>query len=162
MRENSLIIYQSKRQPALYFVTVVTLSLSVFVSWMIFSAGDDFNREFSSPASAHAWKIIFLVGGNIMLLCMLWLNGRYVLEIREAEDETVVVKTWSIFGLHRTRRYPKSILTGDRKFHSGQAWVDTGPRVNAPWIRLKTPGGRLLVVDAQGSFTGDWIGSPSK
>jgi hypothetical protein len=155
-------IYESKRQPALYFVTLVTLSLSVFVSWMIFSAGDDFNREFSSPSSALAWKVIFLLGGNIMLLCMVWLNGRYVLEITKAEDEIVSVKTWSILGLHRTRRYPRSILTEGCKFHSGQAWIDTGPRVNAPWLRLRTPEGRLLVVDAQGSFAEEWSAPPRR
>ncbi len=147
-------LYHNKRAITLHLVSVLTLALSVFVSYMIFSDLDGFFEEYSSKASGIAWLIFMLVMGNAMLVCMLWLSGKYVLEIIQSETNKseITVKTWSLFGLYRTKTYPKAMLE-NRKFHFGKANFSHVPTVNAPWYQLKTPSGKTMVMDLQGEFS---------
>jgi hypothetical protein len=135
------------------------MALSAFVFWMIFSDIDGFFKEYSSRASGIAWMIFFLVAGNCMLVCMLWLSGRYVLQISETANGELEVETWSFWGLYCKRKYPGSILINP-KFHYGRTAFSHVPTVNAPWWGLKTPRGKSLVVDLQGTFFFDWQNIP--
>jgi len=82
---------------------------------------------------------------------MLWLSDRYILKIERLTENEISIKTWSVFGFHQTKTYPKNILEST-KFHKGQANFYSTPTVNAPWIQLKTPRGKLLIMDIQGEF----------
>src|SRR5690606_3159371 len=104
------LIYESKRQPALYFISIITVALSIFVFYMIFSDWEEFALEYSSEFSAVAWTGYMLVAGNAMLVCMLWMNGRYILQIKKADENYIFIKTWSILGFHKTRKYPADIF----------------------------------------------------
>ena len=145
-------LYQNKRAVTLHLVSLLTLALSVFVLYMIFSDLDGFFIEYSSKASGIGWMIFMLLAGNVMLGCMFWLSGRYVLQISALENRQVIVKTWSFLGIYHTTAYPETILKTP-KFHFGKANFSHVPTVNAPWWKLKTPNGKTLVVDMQGDFS---------
>src|SRR5690606_39826967 len=83
------LICESKRQPALYFISIITVALSIFVFYMIFSDWEEFALEYSSEFSAVAWTVYMLVAGNAMLVCMLWMNGRYILQIKKADENYI-------------------------------------------------------------------------
>lgn len=61
-------LYQNKRAVTLHLVSLLTLALSVFVLYMIFSDLDDFFIEYSSKASGIGWMIFMLLAGNVMLV----------------------------------------------------------------------------------------------
>lgn len=147
-----MLIYTSNRTTMLYSVSILTLSLSVFVFYMIFSDLEGFFSEYSSSLSAFFWMCYMLITGNIMFFAMLWLSGRYVLKIEHSEERFVSVKTWSILGLHKTEKYPKSILD-NIKYYPGYTHIRGTPAANAPWFKLKTPKGKILVIDTQGHFS---------
>lgn len=149
--EPTLIIYTNNRSRTLYIVSLLTFLLSVFVFYMIFSDLNDFYEEYSSKLSGTIWMIFMIIMGNLMLLCMLWLNGRYVLKIENAEKEFIKIKTWSIFGFHKTKTHPNSILN-NIKYYEGYTHINGTPTVNAPWFKLKTTKGKMLIIDAQGDF----------
>ncbi len=149
------VLYRNNRQFLLHAVSLLTIALSVFVFWMIFSDLSGFWGEYTSRASGIAWMMFFLVAGNSMMVCMLWLSGRYVLQINETVTGELEVETWDFLGLYRIKIYPRSILS-DPKFHYGRAAFSHVPAVNAPWWGLKTPRGKTLVVDLQGTFFFDW------
>src|SRR5690606_41481887 len=46
-------------------------------------------RSYSSEFSAVAWTVYMLVAGNAMLVCMLWMNGRYILQIKKADENYI-------------------------------------------------------------------------
>ena len=146
------VIYTNNHSLKLYMVSLLILSLSVFVFYMIFSDLDDFYKEYSSKLSGTMWMIFMIVLGNAMFVCMLWLSGRYVLKIEHSEERFVSVKTWSILGLHKTEKYPKSILD-NIKYYPGYTHIRGTPAANAPWFKLKTPKGKILVIDTQGHFS---------
>lgn len=156
MLENNL-LYKSKRQPILFFVSILTLALSVFVFYMIFSDWSEFALEYSSKFSAIGWTIFMLIAGNIMLVCMLWLNGRYVLRIEKADEKYIFIKTWSILGIHKTRKYPSEILKNP-VYYPGVIKTYRTPVVVAPYSVIKTLSGKKLILDEQGS----WISTKNK
>jgi hypothetical protein len=90
-------LYQNKRVVTLHLVSLLTLALSVFVLYMIFSDLDGFFIEYSSKASGIGWMIFMLLAGNVMLGCMFWLSGRYVLQISALENRQVIVKSLVFF-----------------------------------------------------------------
>ncbi|WP_140937424.1 hypothetical protein [Sphingobacterium lumbrici] len=140
------IIYRNKRQPILYGVSILTLALSVFVAYMIFSNLERFLEEFSSLLSAIFWMAFMLVMGNVMFICMLWLSGRYILCIERTGENFVLIQTWSIIGLHRTKKYPAEILdTAD--FRLGKSNIPHTPVVIAPYSIVRTPKGKKLIWD---------------
>lgn len=145
------LLYRSNRQPALYFISVLTLALSIFVFYMIFSDWSGFALEFSSRFSAIAWAIFMLVAGNIMFCAVLWLNGKYILRIEQADENYIFIKTWSLFGVHKTRKYPADILS-TAIFYTGITKGYRTPLVIAPYSILKTSSGKKLVLDKRGSW----------
>lgn len=145
------LIYENKRQPILYFVSIIVIALAVFIFYMIFSDWKEFASEYSSRFSAIAWTAFMLVAGNAMLLCIIWLNGRYVLQIEKSTENHILIKTWSISGFHKTRKYPESMLENPI-FNFGNASFSHVPTVKASWWKLKAPNGKSFVVDLQGEF----------
>jgi len=127
-------------------VSLLTAGLSVFTFYMIFFDLDNFFIEYSSKLSGIFWMIYFVIFGNILLICMLWLSGRYILKIEEAEEGFVYIKTWSIIGLHKTQKYPREILD-TATFHKGVSNHPGAPVVVAPYSILRTPNGKRLIWD---------------
>ncbi len=148
-KQKYAVAYINRRTPTLYMVTLITVALSIFTFYMIFFDLDNFFIEYSSKLSGIFWMIYFVIFGNILLICMLWLSGRYILKIEEAEEGFVYIKTWSIIGLHRTKRYPKAITTSGTYYH-GRANLPSTPVVNAPFSVLRTPSGKRLILDEAG------------
>lgn len=148
-------LYQNRRAVTLHIISLLTLTLSVFVLYMIFSDLEVFLKEYSSNAAGIGWMIFMLLAGNIMLGAMLWLSGRYVLRIWASENGQVMVQTWSFFGIYRTSHYPETILKNPQ-FRFGNANFSHVPTVNAPWWKLKTPKGKTLVLDMQADFSFDF------
>lgn len=144
-------IYTNERQLTLCTVSLLTISLSIFTAYMIFSDLDSFLMEFSSKISGIIWMILMMILGNIMLICMIWLSGRYVLKIENAEEGFINIQTWSILGFYKKRKYPKDILN-QQKYHEGYTKFNGVPAANAPWIQIKTQEGKTLIIDAQGEF----------
>lgn len=148
----NLLIYESKRQSVLYFVSVLTLATSVFVLYMIFSDWEEFASEYSSKFSAIGWTIFMIITGNIMFVCVLWLSGKYILQIKQADENHLFIKTWSILGFHKTQKFPAEILK-TAVSHIGMTKTHRSPVVIAPYSVLKTLSGKKLILDEQGSWT---------
>lgn len=146
IKQKYTVTYINRRTPTLYMVTLITVALSIFTFYMIFSDLDNFFVEYSSRQSGILWMVFFLIAGNIMLGCMLWLSGRYILRIEEAEEGFVYIKTWSIIGRHKTRKYPDNLLD-TAMFRKGVSNHPGAPVVVAPYSVLKTPTGKKLILD---------------
>lgn len=144
-------LYVNKRSKTLYAVSILTATLSVFVFYMIFSNLELFLQEFETNVHAIFWTTFMVIMGNIMFLCMLWMSGRYVVRVTQLPDEFVAIKTWSILGWNRTKIYPESVWKNS-VYQEGKANYHGVPSVNAPWLRLKTPSGKTLVVDLDADF----------
>lgn len=86
-----------------------------------------------------------------MLVCMLWLSGRYILQIEKADEQHIFIKTWSIIGIHKTRKYPLAILKTET-YYKGVSNHLNAPVVVAPYSVLKTTTGKKLILDEQGKF----------
>lgn len=147
------LLYKSRRSLILHLLSVMTLSLFVYVIYLIFSDLSGFMEAFGSVSSAIFVMIIFIVLGSAMFIALCWLSGRYVLTIVRVENEKefIQVKTWSVLGFYKTRKYHRNILKKYAYFRGESAYYEA-PSVKAPWFRLKTPNGKWLVVDARGEF----------
>lgn len=143
--------YKNSRSLTLYFVTIVTLALSIFVVYMIFNDLDAFFEEYSSRVSGIFWFTFMLVAGNIMFACMLWLSGRYILKIELADENHILITTWSMLGFHKTEKHPAEILKTET-FCKGVSNHFNAPVVVAPYSILKTTTGKKLILDEQGFF----------
>lgn len=145
------LIYKNSRSLTLYFVSVVTFALSIFVCYMIFSDLDTFFEEYSSRVSGIFWLLFMLVAGNIMFVCMLWLSGRYILKIEQTDEIFILITIWSMLGVYRTEKHPVEILKTE-KFYKGVSNHFNAPVVVAPYSVLKTTTGKKLILDQQGFF----------
>lgn len=146
-----VLIYQNKRKSTLNFVSMICLGLSFFVFYMIFHDLEGFFMEYSDIVYGYLALSFFLIAGNIMLLTMVWLSGRYVLMIKQINHNELLISTWSIIGFHKSFVQDVQLLK-DVAFISGDAHFSGVPKVNAPWIKLITSKNKTLVVDIQGDF----------
>jgi hypothetical protein len=69
--EGEKLLYINKRSFTMYFVSLITVAMSIFVFYMIFSDLDGFFLEYSSRATGIAWMIFMMCCGNILLLKVL-------------------------------------------------------------------------------------------
>lgn len=145
------ILYKNNRILTLYFVAVITIALALFVYYMIIQNYHSLREEFTSTFTFISFIAFVILSTHILLATVLWIHQRYVLSIIKIDEQTIEVKTWSIIGLHGNKKYPKEILDKS-DFISGQGFYGRGPVVNAPWLKLKTPDNKTLVVDLQGIF----------
>lgn len=144
-------LYQNSRYSTLNFLSVATISISVFVMFIIFWDLEGFLRVF--PQTYMGWMLIGFVATIFlsMVFVLLWISGRYVLTIREIDDSTLVVSTWSVWGKRNTHLYPKSIL--EPSFYTiNTMCLPDDKATQSFWIPLKTPKGKDLIVDLQGVF----------
>lgn len=146
-----VVLYQNKSAITLYLVSLLTLVLSVFVFYMIFSDLDNFFTEYSSKLSGIGWLIFFLVMGNSLLACMIWMSGRYILQIKRIDDNNILIKTWSIIGFNKNRSYPVTIFNA-AIYKKGVSKYLGAPIVIAPYSILKTPTKKRLILDELGTF----------
>lgn len=96
-----------------------------------------------------------LIMGNVMFCCILWLSGKYVLKIENAEKGFIYITTWSVLGVNKISKHPVTILKA-MKYHQGYTKIPDTPATNAPWFQIKTIKGKILVIDAQGNFVPKW------
>lgn len=75
---------------------------------------------------------------------MLWISGKYVLQITKANENYIFVKTWSIFGFHKIRKFPADMLK-TAVYQTGVYKYPNTPVVSAPYSILKTPSGKQLM-----------------
>ena len=145
------ILYKNNRILTLYFATSITIALPLFVYYMIIHNYQSLREEFTSTFTFISFIVFVILSTHILLATILWINQKYVLRIIKIDEQTIEVKTWSIIGLHGKKQYPKEILDKS-DFMSGRGFYGRGPVVNAPWLKLKTPNNKTLIVDLQGEF----------
>lgn len=84
----------------LWFVAAFCIVCSLFTCFMVFEiTPSDKRQDHISIYTARAWQSFLLLIGNIMLGGMLYLNGRYVLQTKEAEDGSLMLELWTIVGI---------------------------------------------------------------
>lgn len=147
-----VLVYQNNRKYTLNAVGMICLGLSIFVFYMIFHDLNGFFMEYSNPVYGYIALTFFLIAGNAMLVAMVWLSGRYVLKIVQNTPNELIVTTWSITGFSKSFIQDKQLLA-EVDFIKGDAHFSGVPRVNAPWLQLKTSKNKTLVVDIQGDFS---------
>lgn len=145
------ILYKNNRLRTLYFATTITIAMPLFVYYMIIRNFQNLRAEFTSTFTFILFIAFVILSTHILLATILWIHQKYVLRIIKIDEQTIEVKTWSIIGLHGNKQYPKEILN-KTKFMDGTGFYGRGPVVNAPWLKLKTPDNKTLVVDLQGEF----------
>lgn len=149
--KNVPLIYKNNRIRLMYAVSVLTLSMSIFTNYMIFSDFDAFLSEFNSKSEGIFWMIFMVLCGHILLICMLWLSNKYVLEIAKISEHEIRIKTWSIFGFHKIYIDKVEILKSST-YTAGYTRITGGPMVNAPYLKLKLSNDKKLIIDLQGRF----------
>lgn len=145
--------YISSRAKILWFVTLVSIMLSVFTFYMIFNMPMTILSEFDSLISMRIWQGLLLILGNIFTATMIWMSNRYVLSIHLVNMQNIAIKTWSIFKLSNTRIFQLDDFKNNQvTSHDGELFLPRVPLVMAPWDSLKLNGGKKFIVDTQGSF----------
>lgn len=146
-----VLVYQNHRKQTLNAVAILCLGLSFFVFYMIFHDWEGFFIEYSEKLYGYFALAFFLFAGNIMLLTMVWLSGRYVLLIKQINQNELLITTWSIIGFQKSIVEDVQLIKS-ASFIRGDAYFSGVPKVNAPWLKLKTKENKILVVDMQGDF----------
>lgn len=150
-QEHSVLIFSSKRTKMLWFVTVLSFFLSVSINITLLTMDIDKElMEYSSLLSFVAFQIFFVIAGNILLVVMIWMSGKYAISIIVNPGNNISVKCWGIFG-YRIHTFSVNRIISSTYF-AGQSNFAGAPRVNAPWIRLKTDLGNLFIIDMQGEI----------
>lgn len=145
------LLYKNNRVVRIYLAAIFTFATVTFAYFMVITQFDSLKKEFTSTTNLIAFLVFIFLCTHILLGTMLWMHQRYVLKIIEVDKHIIEIKTWSIIGLHGNKQYPKEILN-ETEFNPGKGFYGRGPVVNAPWLKVKTPKGRTLVVDLQGEF----------
>jgi hypothetical protein len=148
------IIYQNQRVIRLWFVSIVCLSTSIFVTYATLTMKPETDlHDYSNIWSMRLWQGFFLLLGNILTLTLCWLSGKYVLDMRITEEGMLSIRTWSLFCITRTYHLSQqSLIPGSHAQHSGITTIPGRPMVIAPWDSIRTVQGQRLVIDIQGVF----------
>lgn len=137
----------------LWFVAGVCIVCSLFTCFMVFGiTPSDIRQDHISIYTARAWQAVLLLVGNVMLGGMLYLSGRYVLQIEEKEDGSLMLELWTIIGITKKVLLAAGSWEQRSSMHEGQSNFLGTPMVDAPWIGLKTKKGKRYVIDADGDF----------
>lgn len=144
-------LYKNHRSLTLYFCSLVSIAMPIFCNYMIFSDFQSFKTEFSSDFSAYCWTAFMIILAHSIFLVMIWLSGKYLLEIKQIDNDWIQIKTWSIIGFHKTTTEPIDILK-KQKYNSGYSKFQGAPAVNAPYLTLRTTKGKKLIVDLKAEF----------
>lgn len=149
--DSTVCVYNNYRTKVLYAISMLAFVLALFVDFMTFSDLSLFLTDYSSKIAALFLLFILFMMGNILFVCMLWLSGRYIVQIDLVHPEIIQINTWSIIGLHASKTYPMAILE-QSEFHQGYLRFAEAHTVNVPWFRLQTPKGKLLIMDLRGDI----------
>lgn len=142
-------IYESKRTTLLRLMSIfifMTLLVSTYNSLTM--AVD----EFSSLQSALFWRFLFILIPAILMSCMLWLSGKYVLMLELMPGKRVRISTWNILGGQQTRIWNAVDIVPEAKMYEGQTEIITKPKVNAPYLIFSSVNGKKLLLDLQGEL----------
>lgn len=156
-RKTTGLIYSNNRVGMLYALSCLAAGISLFTclkvwkdSALIFSS-----LNLSFPSSLLGLFVLLMVG-NIFLLCLFWLDSRYVLKIERVNQNYVLITTWRLLRKSKKTRYYDGILRDVKPIEHPHNLYWT-PMVQSPWTLLKTPQGRKLVIDHSGDFLeGHW------
>lgn len=142
-------IYESKRAALIRLMSIfifLTLLVSAYYS-LTMSV-----YEFSSPQSAFFWRFLFILIPAILMACMLWLSGKYVLMLELMPGKQVTISTWNILGGQQTRIWKAEDFAPEAKIYEGRTEIIAKPKVNAPYLIFKSLNGKKLLLDLQGEF----------
>lgn len=146
--------FQSHRAPTLWFVTLISVAMSVFGA--VLTLGMTLEKDlydYSSITSMRMWQAFFLLVSNVLTLTVSWLSGKYVLKISINSAGELEIRTWSMFLITRTFRLRQEDIAPQAMQHyEGRTVIPGKPIVHAPWDSIRTHEGRRFVVDLQGSF----------
>lgn len=143
------VLYKNNRVSMLYLFAVLSICLSLFT---LYKASTDSFLSFSSlnltVISSGLGIVLLLAAGNAFLVCILWLNNRYVTRIERIDEFHLLITTWSLFGKPKTKKHLDIVLrkaadpidNADNNLH----WT---PDVKSPWVLIKTARGKKLIVD---------------
>lgn len=98
--------------------------------------------------------IVLSLAGNVFLICLFWLDGRYVLRIERIDRKHVLITTWRLFRKPKTAKYYDGIL---RRVLPGRyvGGARSASPFRSPCTLLRTPRGKKLLIDHAGDFLGD-------
>ncbi|WAC40131.1 hypothetical protein [Pedobacter sp. SL55] len=150
-QKNTVLVYQSKRENALWFVSVISLVTSCIINYLV-CTGKISNTDFSSQLSYIFWMIAFIIAGNLLMIVLLWMHGKYLIMLSILPNQMIAVTSWSIWGKHQTKTYTKANFCGHVKSYDGKSNFYNIPSVNAPFVKIKTLQGKVFIVDLQGEF----------
>lgn len=143
-------MFKSNRSKTLWFVTIVSLSLSIGVFFTVISS--DYNNEiqdYSSELSFWFWNIVFILLSNTLIAAVFWISGKYILKLELISEDEIEVYIWRVIG-NKKLTY-KLLDIGEVKYYEGRAdYVDT-PKVNAPWLKIDF-GNKNYMLDLQGEL----------
>lgn len=142
-------MYESKRTKLLRLMSIfIFLTLLVSAYYTLTMPVD----KFSSPRSALFWRFLFILVPSVLMYCMLWLSGKYVLMLELMPGKQVRISTWNILGGQHTRIWNVAEFVPEAKMYEGQTEIITKPKVNAPYLIFSSLKGKKLLLDLQGEF----------
>lgn len=148
--DDSPVLYRSGRSRTLWLLLAVSLAPLALVTWLLTLPSEArLLQELGSATAVLAWKAGLLLLSSTLFWPMLWLSGRYVTEVRRVGPGRLRVRVWTLLGC-RAQEWTGAGDGGE--VHEGRLALPDAPLVDAPWRGFRTPGGRRLVVDAQGDF----------
>lgn len=155
-RRNDIgLIYSNNREKVLYALSGLVVIISFFVCFRIW---EDSARLFSFldlPLFVSILGLIVLsLAGNVFLICLFWLDGRYVLRIERIDRKHVLITTWRLFRRPKTVKYYDGILKTVFRGRRVGRHRSASP-FRSPCTLLRTPRGKKLLIDHAGDFLGE-------
>ena len=148
-----VLVFKSKRAPTLHFVLLVCLLSSIFTTYLTVTISEEeILKHYSSTFTARVWQIIFFLLANILLAAILWLSNKYVLTLEVLPDKKVKIITWHFLKYKHTEIWNASDFAPTITYYDGITAIAESPRVNAPYLIIRSKRGKKRIFDLQGNF----------
>ena len=142
-------LYESKRTGLLRLISIfIFLTLLVSTYYSLTMSSD----EFSSELSTIFWRSVFILIPAVLMTCMLWLSGKYVLMLELMPGRQIRISTWNILGRRQTRIWKAADFVPEAKMYEGQTEIIAKPKVNAPYLIFSSLNGEKILLDLQGEL----------
>jgi hypothetical protein len=148
-----VLVFKSKRAPTLHFVLLVCLLLSIFTTYLTITISEEeILKHYSSTFTAIVWQVIFFLLANILLAAILWLSNRYILAFVVLPHKKVEITTWHFLKYKHTEIWNASDFAPTITYDEGITAIAESPRVNAPYLIIRSKRGKKRIFDLQGNF----------
>jgi len=142
------ILFNSQRNNKLWFVLLICISVSVFLSYFILILTDkQLLQDFDSLYLAKIWQVFMLLVANSLTLFMLWFGGRYVLQISRLENGNLLITTWHPFYFKYQKEYSKDAWAENIVLRQGKFF-----RFTTPYFILNPQSNKNMIIDLNGVF----------